>query len=352
MPEHLHGMSQDTYYIVGSDTQAESDVGRFLREECHLKPISREIAAALTKGGAPFPEHILDTIFEHAQIVIFLLMGEEQVHIRKDFEQRHDQVSWKQPTQDQLFEAGYAFGRYPDRVFVVRRGQVQPLSDIDGRHIYDFDDPEDQNLLRQKADQLARRRERRSSSSSQSDETEARPVDEETRKRKRVFVVFGRNTSIRDEVRAFLWEIGLSPIIWGKALEHTGKVAVATGEVLEAAFSQAWAVVVLLTGDDLVSRGEGHREMLDAQPRANVLFEAGMAFGNKRLENKTILIEFECDDKLKLGSHVKYRQRLILSNSTDRREEFIRRLRTAGCIVDLEGKKWHSRGNFDFAYEA
>jgi predicted nucleotide-binding protein len=117
-------------------------------------------------------------------------------------------------------------------------------------------------------------------------------------------------------------------------------------------------VVVLLTGDDLILPADRDAEehssdkklKIDSQPRANVLFEAGMAFGDQRLAKKTILLEFDFD-KLRLGSNISDQQRLRLNNSINRREDFIRRLRTAGCAVNLQNKRWHSTGNFYFAYK-
>ncbi len=110
-----------------------------------------------------------------------------------------------------------------------------------------------------------------------------------TRKRgTAVFVVHGRNEKIRRAMFAFLRTIGLKPIEWIKALESTRKGAPFVGEVLDKAFSGATAVVVLLTPDDearsksefLRSNDSQHERELTGQPRPNVLFEAGMAFGS------------------------------------------------------------------------
>ena len=67
---------------------------------------------------------------------------------------------------------------------------------------------------------------------------------------KKVFVVHGRDDKLRRELFAFLLAIGLSPIEWSQAEALTGKASPFIGEVLDAAFSVAQAVVVLLTGDD------------------------------------------------------------------------------------------------------
>lgn len=59
---------------------------------------------------------------------------------------------------------------------------------------------------------------------------------------KRVFVVHGRNTKLRDSLFAFLRAIGLEPIEWPQAIALTRKATPYVGEILEAAFNHAQAV--------------------------------------------------------------------------------------------------------------
>ncbi len=102
-----------------------------------------------------------------------------------------------------------------------------------------------------------------------------------------VFVVHGRDLDARDSVFAFLRSLALKPLEWNQALRLTKKGSPYVGEVLDAAFSEAAAVVVLLTPDDearlkpefLQPRDPVHERNLTGQARSNVLFEAGMAFG-------------------------------------------------------------------------
>ena len=155
---------------------------------------------------------------------------------------------------------------------------------------------------------------------------------------KKVFVVHGRNWKLRDHVMAFLRAVDLSPISWGEAVKLTHVGAPYIAQVLDAALSEAQAVLVLLTGDDEVrprSERLGNNvleegQILIPQPRPNVLFEAGMAF--TRLADRTILVEFEnirpCNDLI--GRH-----RIRLSNKFAHRMALIRSLQIAGCTVDL-----------------
>jgi hypothetical protein len=101
---------------------------------------------------------------------------------------------------------------------------------------------------------------------------------------RKVFVVHGRNLKARDALYEFIRALGLHPVDFEKdAVAGTGDAAPYTGDVLEAGFSQARAVIVLFTPDETVSLRPG----LASEPwecaerlqsRANVYFEAGMAF--------------------------------------------------------------------------
>ena len=65
-----------------------------------------------------------------------------------------------------------------------------------------------------------------------------------------VFVVSGRNEKARKAIFEFLRSIGLDPIEWSEAVNATGKATPYIGEILDAAFSRAHAIVVLFTPDD------------------------------------------------------------------------------------------------------
>ena len=61
-----------------------------------------------------------------------------------------------------------------------------------------------------------------------------------------VFVVHGRNRAARDAVFDFLRSIGLRPLEWTQALKLTKKGSPYVGEILDAAFGEAAAIIVLL----------------------------------------------------------------------------------------------------------
>lgn len=102
---------------------------------------------------------------------------------------------------------------------------------------------------------------------------------------RKVFVVHGRNEPARKGLFEFLRAIGLDPIEWSEAIQMTGQASPYIGDVLDAAFGAAQAVVVLQTPDDVAHLHESLTYPGDPecspqmQPRPNVLFEAGMAMG-------------------------------------------------------------------------
>jgi len=170
--------------------------------------------------------------------------------------------------------------------------------------------------------------------------------------KRKVFVVQGRNEVANGAMFQFLRAIGLNPIEWSQAVDLTGKTAPFIGEILEHAFSNAQAAVVLLTGDDeaklrnelLRSSDADYEKKLTPQARPNVLFEAGMAFG--RHADRTVIIEL---GELRPFSDIFGRHVIKMNNSTARRQELAQRLKTAGCDIDLTGTQWHKAGDFENA---
>lgn len=173
--------------------------------------------------------------------------------------------------------------------------------------------------------------------------------------RRKVWVVHGRNAKARDAMFAFLRAIGLEPMEWGEALALTGKGTPYTGEVLDRAFCEAQAVVVLITGDDLARLGTRYCEPHDPpdeteptpQARPNVLFEAGMAFG--KYPDRTVLVHL---GRTRPFSDVAGRNTVHIANALRNRQALADRLRTAGSSVKTEHRNdWHSAGDFDGASE-
>jgi len=170
--------------------------------------------------------------------------------------------------------------------------------------------------------------------------------------RRRVFVVHGRNTGAKDELCTFLRSIDLYVVEWEELAKETRKGAPYTGQVLDQAFNQEkiQAVVVLLTGDDEGRLLEPFRKdsdpeyehRLTPQPRQNVIFEAGRAFGSH--PDKTVLVKL---GEIRGFSDIAGINYVELDNTGTKRQVLANRLRTAGCLVNTDGTAWHTAGDFE-----
>ena len=172
------------------------------------------------------------------------------------------------------------------------------------------------------------------------------------RDRRAVFVVHGRNELARIAMFDFLRSLRLMPIEWSEAVHATGRPSPYVGDILEAAFRRAQAVLVLMTPDDearlrpdlLEPSDPSHERTLTPQARANVLFEAGMAMAWD--EDRTVLVEL---GRCRPFSDIGGRHVLRIDDSPQRRQELGQRLQNAGLDVNMDGTDWHSAGAFDAA---
>lgn len=132
---------QRVYVVYGYNLAVRDAMYAFL-EALNLQPITREAAVSWTGEASPFADRIIDAAFKHAQAVVVLFTGDDRVRLheklRKRSEGAHEKTFQFQPRQDQIFEAGYAFGHSPERTILVQVGQMQLFSDIDGRYIPNF----------------------------------------------------------------------------------------------------------------------------------------------------------------------------------------------------------------------
>jgi predicted nucleotide-binding protein len=168
---------------------------------------------------------------------------------------------------------------------------------------------------------------------------------------KRVFVVHGRNIKIRNSLFTFLKVLGLEPLDWTALVELTGNPTPHINEILRVGFKFANSAVVLLTPDDEARVREEFRmpddseyeRKLTPQPRQNVLFEAGMAMAY--FPDRTVLLQVGSSRPFSdiAGVHL-----IKLDNSLERRRDFAKRLKMAGCeIVDLNTSiDWQNAGDF------
>ena len=167
-----------------------------------------------------------------------------------------------------------------------------------------------------------------------------------------VFVVHGRNDAARDAMFQFLRALALDPLEWSEARRRTGKPSPYIGDILDVAFRDAPAILVLFTPDDEARLREPlrkddeppHEVELRGQARPNVLFEAGMAMG--RDPDRTVLVEL---GRLREFSDIAGRHVLRLDNSSEKRHDLAQRLESAGCPARTTGRDWYSVGDFEGA---
>lgn len=168
-----------------------------------------------------------------------------------------------------------------------------------------------------------------------------------TNKQTNVFVVHGRNESIKKDLFSFLRCIGLNPLGWEKAVSYTHKGTPTTMDIIDAGMSNSSAIIVLLTGDDKAKLHEklwknGEKDTFKLQPRPNVLLEAGMALA--KYPDETILVKVGTLRNISDIDGINY---VNLCNTAEARKNFITRLKTIGCNVDDSNTDWLTIGDFD-----
>jgi len=175
-------------------------------------------------------------------------------------------------------------------------------------------------------------------------------LTKEIGKERMVFVVHGRNNEARRSMFDFIRAIDLHPLEWSEIVKMTKIPTPYIGEVLETAFENVQATIVLFTGDDKVKLQKKFIRQNDPefekkytlQARPNVLFEAGWAMG--KFPERTIIVEL---GKLKPFTDISGRYVVRLNNTPEKRKDVISRLKLAGCAVNDSGSDWLSAGDFD-----
>jgi predicted nucleotide-binding protein len=167
---------------------------------------------------------------------------------------------------------------------------------------------------------------------------------------RKVFVVFGRSKRARNAMFEFLRALDLRPIEWSQAMHSVGRPSAHISEILDVAFNEAQAVVVILTGDDkgclrkrFQRKGDPVYEIEETpQPRLNVVFEAGMALG--RFPDRTILVHI--GGFIRPFSDVAGRYIIEFAGSPGDRQVLKNQLELAGCNTTGAGTDWYTAGDF------
>jgi predicted nucleotide-binding protein len=167
--------------------------------------------------------------------------------------------------------------------------------------------------------------------------------------KRNVLVVYGRNQALRRDLFSFLRAINLNPLEFEEMARHTGSTSPFTLEVLETAFENVQACVVLLSPDESVTlrpelRGPGDSTQPEFQPRPNVLIEAGMAMALQ--PNRTILIRV---GNVRSFSDFDGKQYVNLTGSAESRNKLLNKLHLAECDVKSHGDDWLTVGDFQIS---
>jgi predicted nucleotide-binding protein len=167
-------------------------------------------------------------------------------------------------------------------------------------------------------------------------ETATRKKDK-TLKKKQVFLVHGRDKEFKNEIEEFLIHLSLKPLDWEEVVSQTGKPTPTTHEVILKGFELAQAIVVLMTGDDdgklkdkfLTNNDDELERQLSPQPRLNVVYEAGLAFGMH--SDRTIFVKRP--GPIRKITDVDGFNYVNYDNKPDSRKALATRLETANCSI-------------------
>jgi predicted nucleotide-binding protein len=162
--------------------------------------------------------------------------------------------------------------------------------------------------------------------------------------RKSVMVIYGHDKQANGALFDWLRSIGLRPREWSPLVTATGTVSPYVGQVLEAAFREAQAVVAFFTPDEYVTAAQSDRDDASGrfQARPNVLVEAGMALIAHPTRTVLVLL-----GKQELPSDLHGMHYVLLSDTDPAPlHDLANRLSRAGCDTDLTGPDYLNPGRF------
>lgn len=128
--------------VYGRDKKLRDALYAFLRS-IGLDPIEWGQAMKATGKAQPSIPETVDAAFREGAAVVVLLSPDDIVvlssRLRKPTESKQETTRMGQARPNVLFEAGLAFGIYPEATVLVSVGEVKPFSDVGGLHITRLD---------------------------------------------------------------------------------------------------------------------------------------------------------------------------------------------------------------------
>jgi predicted nucleotide-binding protein len=123
-----------------------SDINRALLtflSSIGLSTLDFKDAIRLTGNVNPTIEEILDSIFSYAQVAIVILTPDDDVKLKKKYQQPNDSESDKninnQARGSVLFEAGLLLGKHPERTILLQLGDIKTFSFFVDDYFLPFD---------------------------------------------------------------------------------------------------------------------------------------------------------------------------------------------------------------------
>jgi predicted nucleotide-binding protein len=166
---------------------------------------------------------------------------------------------------------------------------------------------------------------------------------------RKVFVVHGRDTRVKQIFFSFLQALDLRPQDWELLVNATGGTSPNIVDVVRRAPEIAQATIVLMTPDDTVQlqpdlssdQDPGHETAAGYQARPNVLLELGMAL--MAYPERTIVVEI---GSLRPIGDLGGLNVIRFDGSGQAIAKVISRLRKAGCPVDDSDTTWKDPSRF------
>lgn len=129
------------FVIHGRDKRARREFFTFLRS-LGLHPYEWTEVLAAADQGAPYIGHMLERAMGAGQAVVVLLTPDDVAYLKPQHADEEDDPDCRptgQARPNVLFEAGMAFGCFPERTILVELGKVRPFTDIGGRFVVRLD---------------------------------------------------------------------------------------------------------------------------------------------------------------------------------------------------------------------
>jgi predicted nucleotide-binding protein len=166
---------------------------------------------------------------------------------------------------------------------------------------------------------------------------------------RRVFIVYGRDSTLAKRFHDLLRAVYLEPLEWEILVEATRSAAPYLGQVVARAPHLAQATLVLLTPDDVV---ELHSDLFldndtpqerarSGQARPNVLFELGLAL--MAYPERTVVVEI---GQMRPVADLAGLNVIRFDGSAPAIKKVLDRLKRAGCPVNDSGTDWLDPARF------